>query len=203
MTIHGVCYRASVVCAAVLVVGLQGTAGAFETTQSVGPVLLSVYAPDWTWQKRDINILMVARNKGQEAATLSVELVLPVGQEDHFVYVGEKVKTLTAGPGEAVRAAFAGITAKDGVPTQQYVLALKIRAGDGDTTLEYPVQTIRGAAVNPGKWALYLPAGVALIWCAAFALALRRMSGAGAWRRSGPAVKTLPNQPGWVEDVDS
>lgn len=183
----------------VLAVCLPGGAFAFQQTYSLGNVDVAVYAPDWTWQKRDINILIVARNEGTQTEQISAALTLPEGKENDFSFAGEPVCTLVAAPKGIARAAFAGIAAKDGVPKQTYHFSIRLHAGNGDAVADYPVKTIRGAVVNSGNWALYLPAGVALAWCLAFAIALRRMAGPGAWRRAAEAIEPSADRPAWID----
>ena len=162
-------------------------AAALEITEQVGPVECSVYAPDWTWQKRDINILFVLRNTGTETENVSLDLRPPKDLENHFTYsqVGDTSPyphaRVTVLPGETIRHAFTGITARDGVPRQTYDFSIRLRTDTHKQAVAYPVKTIRGAAVNPGKWALYLPIGIALAWSVAFVYALRKMGGPRAW----------------------
>jgi hypothetical protein len=157
---------------------------ALEQRATVGAVEVSVYAPDWTWQKRDLNILFVLRDA---AAAVSIALVPPVGLEDHFTY-GQVAAggdypavEVSVPPGETVREEFTGITSRDGVPLQTYNFGIALRAGDAASVIAYPAKTIRGAVVSPGKWTLYLPVGLALVWSVAFVWALRKMSVPGAW----------------------
>jgi len=181
-------------------------ARAFTETREFGAVSLTAYAPDWTWQKRDVNILLIARNQGTSSAEVAVALGLPPGQAGHFAYEGPLEHTLRIAPGETVLQAFAGITALDRdavanpVPRQTYTFLIEAR-GEGDrAAIAYPVTTIRGAAVEPGAWALYLPAALALLWCAVFALALVLMAQPGAWRQPGAMATQSPEAPAWIEE---
>lgn len=162
-----------------------GTAVALTASGSAGGVAYTVYAPDWTWQKRDLNVLLVLQNPTGAAAEVSVELILPPENEGHFSYAGERAARVTLPPGGTLRHAFINITALDGVPLQTYDFALRIASGDEEARVAYPVRTIRGAAVSTGKWALFLPVGIALTWSILFALVLPRYAESGAWRKIG------------------
>lgn len=189
-----------------LVVGglcVSMNAVAYTAVQELGDVELTVYAPDWTWQKRDINILLVARNHGARGSLIKATLELPEtdspDQPPRFVYDGETRKTFTVRPGGEVREAFTGITAMGGVPTGAYTFTIRLAGPDAAAMMRYPVKTIRGAAVNPGLWAVYLPVAVALVWCIVFAVALLRMAAPGAWRKQPPPIAPPENPPPWVD----
>lgn len=160
---------------------IQPSARALTQTGSVGDLNFSVYAPDWTWQKRDINILAIFENTGAEDADVMLNLAFPPGKEDHFTYDGDLQTTLTVPSGETVRHAFTNILALDGVPRQLYDFELIVKRAGHETRVAYPVRTVRGAVVNPGKWALVLPGGIALAWCVVFALVVRRFAQPKAW----------------------
>ncbi len=178
----------SVLLCVVAVLAVAAPARAFTVQREWGGVSVTVHAPDWTWQKRDINILLIARNPGDVSVAIPMRCVLPEGLEDHFTWDGNRELTLTALPGETARACFSGITALDGVPTGDYAFAITLGTGASAQGIEYPVRTIRGAAVNPGPWALYLPALLALLWCVVFAGALVYMGGWRAWREHGEPI---------------
>jgi len=171
----------------------------------VGDVAFAVYAPDWTWQKRDVNVLVVLKNDGTAPVDALVEVVLPPGKHDDFVVDTSKNPeplhcAATLPPKETVRLGFTGITAKDGVPLQTYAFAVEITAGDRETAVAYPLRTIRGEVVGGSRWAaLLVPGGVALVWCVAFALLFRRFSKPGAWKKpSEPFAEPVDKEP-WID----
>lgn len=171
---------------------------AFEAAAALGNLSITVYAPDWTWQNRDINLLVVARNAGALPQTLSLTLHWPEGAEDNFRYAGEPVKSVTIPPGGTERVSFAGITAL--VRGREYRFRLVASASGEEACFEYPVKTIRGAVLGSGNGALYLPAGIALAWCIAFAVLLRRFAAPGAWRKPGPPITLPENPPAWIHE---
>lgn len=181
---------ATFIMAACIVAAFSGDARALSKTEQLGDIRVSVFAPDWTWQKRDINILATFENQGVAPVKAALSVQFPPGLETHFQFTGEPAVTLSLNPGETQRAAFTAITALDGVPCQEYAFALKARSGAETIRIPYPVRTIRGEVVNPGKWALYLPAGIGLVWSLVFALIIPRFAERGAWRRVLPAVET-------------
>ncbi|HOZ49106.1 MAG TPA: hypothetical protein PLO37_19630 [Candidatus Hydrogenedentes bacterium] len=174
---------------------------ALTTTGSLGEVAYAVYAPDWTWQKRDINVLVVLDNHGPRTADVYVGLVFPSRKADHFVYSGDTETVIQALPGESTRYAFTNIQARDGVPRQIYDFALTFSCGGVTTRVPYAVRTIRGAAVNSGQWALYVPLAIALVWSLVFACVLPRLAGRGAWRRPGEAVKSAEDREAWIDQT--
>lgn len=185
-----------------------GNAAAFSTTTDLGAgVSVSVYAPDWIWQDRDINILVVARNTGPVPVTVRLELVWPEGRATCFKYADETEKTLEAAPGQTAREAFAGITALEHgpggqpIPLEHYRFVLLMRGNGQEKAIPYPLSTIRGAVVAPGALALYLPAGIALAWCVVFYIALARMSDPWAWFRRRAERGDWPAPPDWVHET--
>lgn len=170
---------------ALVLFALTPSAAGLTSTQTLDALKVSVYAPDWIWQKQNINILVVLENTGSEALDASLSLSLPPGKEDHFTYEGGEAATLTVPAGGRVRHAFTNITARDGVARQEYVFALTVQAGGGALEIPYPVRTVRGAAVSPGKWAAFLPAGIAAAWCLVFMVVMARFSERRAWATPG------------------
>lgn len=166
---------------------------------SLDDLKYSVYAPDWTWQKRDINILVVLENTREESAEVGLKLVFPPGKEHHFRYDGERTIDLAVPGGKSVRHAFTNIVALDGVPRQVYDLELIVRYEGQEARVAYPVRTIRGAAVSPGKWALFLPGGVALAWCIVFLAVIRRFAKAGAWRIPAEPFRERDMLQPWIQ----
>lgn len=177
---------------------IQPDARALTQTGSVGDLRFSVYAPDWTWQKRDINILAIFENAGDIDAEVTLNLVFPPGKEEHFAYEGSRETTITVPSGETVRHAFTNILALDGVPRQVYDFELIVKCAGNETRVAYPVRTIRGAVVNPGKWALVLPGGIALAWCIVFALVVRRFAQPRAWLVPSAPVSEPDKVESWM-----
>jgi len=151
-------------------------------------VRVTIYAPDWTWQRQNVNVLVVAENESAAPRSVEIELVAPAGKEAHFEFNRATTLDLDVGPGETVRKAITDVYAKDDVPRQVYDFAFAIHGGGETLRVPYPLRTVRGAAVTSATWALYLPVIVALVWSVLFALILPRLSSRGAWRRAEPAV---------------
>lgn|GEM_PF-851238 len=177
---------------------IQPRAHALTRTGRVGDLNFSIYAPDWTWQKRDINILAILENAGDEDTEVVLNLVFPPGKEDPFAYDGERQATLTVPSAETVRYAFTNILSLDGVPRQVYDFELTVRCAGHEAHVAYPVRTIRGAVVNPGKWALVLPGGIALAWCIVFAAVVRRFAQPRAWLVPGAPVSEPDKAESWM-----
>ena len=183
---------------AAVVTGIQPDAHALTASRTLGDLNLTVYAPDWTWQKRDINVLVVLDNSGTDPAEATLSFQFPPGKEEHFAYDGEQSVSVTVPPGDTVRHAFTDIHAIDGVPRQVYGFTLNVIHAGRDAQIPYPVRTIRGAAVSPGKWALLLPGGIALAWCIVFATVVRRFAEPRAWRTpSAPVPEPERGEP-WM-----
>jgi len=160
---------------------------ALTETGALGDLRYSLYAPDWTWQGRDVNILAVFENGGSEPAEVTVRLILPPGKDDDFDYKGPEVVTATVPPGESIRKAFTNVTARVGFPRQEYQFAFEVACGDRSAHVPYAMRTIRGQAFSGGKYvALFVPAGVALVWCIVVALVMRRFANPGAWKTPSP-----------------
>jgi len=158
---------------------------AFALTQTgaLGELHYAVYAPDWTWQGCAVNVLAVFENRGSEPAEVTVRLVLPPGNENHFAYDGPASLTATVPPGGTVREAFTNIMALTGFPLLDYPFAFEIECAGQSARVAYPVRTIRGQVFSGGKYAaLFVPAGVALLWCIVVARVLRRFARPGAWK---------------------
>jgi hypothetical protein len=185
--------------ASLLVSGIQPRANALTEGGRLGDLKFAVHAPDWTWQKRDINVLAVLENEGNAPAEVAVSFELPSGKEDHFEYDGERSVSVTVPAGETVRHAFTGIHARDGVPRQVYEFTLSVSYEDREERVAYPVRTIRGAAVSPGKWALFLPGGIALVWCIVFAGVVRRFAEPRAWRVPSNPLPEPEKVESWIE----
>jgi len=154
-------------------------------------VHITIYAPAWTWQRQNVNVLVVAENESAAPRSIQIELLAPAGKEANFEFNNATTLDLEVAPGETVRKAITDIYAKDGVPRQVYDFTFAIRGGGETVQIAYPLRTVRGAAVTSATWALYLPVIVALVWSVLFALILPRLASRGAWRRAEPA--TLPS----------
>jgi len=177
---------------------VQHRAEAIEHSGTIGNVTFAVYAPDWTWQKRDINILVVLENGGAEAAEVALELVFPQGREDHFDYDGERRMSAVVPAGGSGRLAFTNILAVDGVPRQVYDFDVALSSDGRETNVAYAVRTIRGAVVSPGKWALFVPGGLALAWCIVFAFVVARFARPGAWLVPSAPVGEPEKAESWI-----
>ena len=88
------------------------------------------------------------------------------------------------------------------ISAQRYPLTLRVtrESTAAEVEVAYELQTIRGAAVNPGKWALYLPVGVALLFCIVFAMVIRRFEERGAWKRVSVPLTEAGDAPAWVNE---
>ncbi len=184
-------------------VGFMPRAAAFTESLHAGEVDVSFFAPDWIWQRREANILFVARNGGDVPVTVDVTLHLPEDREDHFTYRGKASRTLEVSPGESVRGAFAGVLARDGVPCRSYVFRLDVRTHGETKTLDYSLKTIRGAVVGTSTAAIALPVIIAFAFTLVFALVLNRLAERGAWRVKGAPVTSSEDRPGWIDEVPS
>lgn len=201
--------RRATFAAVVFVLGMAFPVAALVQSGELGKTQFTVYAPDWTWQKQDINILVVFENTSGEPVERTVELVVPEAFREHFGHRGGAsippdalVRTVMVSANETARTAITGITALDGFPLQRYPMELRIAADEEGQAREvmFELRTIRGAAVNPGKWALYLPVGVALAFCLVFALVISRFAAPGAWRRAGAPLTEPGGVPSWVHE---
>jgi len=173
-------------------------AHALTETGSVGDLRFAVYAPDWTWQKRDINVLVVLENTGRRPADVTLNLVFPPGKESHFRYETDPRVELIVPGRRTIRYAFTDIRALDGVPRQTYAFAIELGLDDRQVRVPYPVRTIRGAMVSPGKWALFAPGAVALAWCIVFAVVVGRMAPRSAWREPGAPTSAPEKTERWI-----
>ncbi len=184
------------------VLALMGSdAFAMTQTGTLAGVDYQVFAPDWTWQKRDINMLVVLSNRQEADVTVDLDLAFPESKEDHFSHAGQRAAQIIVPPHETVRHAFTAITALDGYPLQVYEFSLGLGVRGQDIAISYPVKTIRGAAVRPGQWALYLPAGLALLWSLVFMGVLPRFATRGAWRVPGKPVRVEEEPEAWIEQT--
>ncbi|MDX9976355.1 MAG: hypothetical protein RBU21_25495, partial [FCB group bacterium] len=158
----------------------------------------TIYAPDWTWQNREVNILVVLSGAGDKLQPVKLNLVFPEGKAEDFEYKG-KTEIATAIDGSMrERHAFVGIKPLSSAPRQVYPFQIRLQTAGGEAVVDYPLRTIRGAAVNPGVLAVLLPAGVAAAWCIVLLVALNKMAARGAWRTPSPQA-TEPEAPeAWI-----
>jgi hypothetical protein len=181
---------------------LSPSAVALTHETQLNDVMVTVFAPDWTWQNRDVNILLVLENEGEATREVFLGLALPAGQEDDFgLPEGSALThTTTMGPGDTVRQAFTKITAEPDAELQTYSFAIEVVVDGERTAIPYPLRTIRGAVSRGSVWvALLVPCGVALIWCVAFALALRRFAKPGAWKTPSGAFEEPEQKEPWID----
>jgi hypothetical protein len=102
-----------------------------------------------------------------------------------------------------MRLALTDILALDGVPRQVYDFDVVLSSGGRDVHVAYPVRTVRGAVVSPGKWALFLPGGLALAWCIVFAFVVARFARPGAWRVPSAPVGESEKAESWINQEPS
>ena len=193
---------------------LSVDAAALTAEGVVDNVAYSVYAPDWTWQNRDVNVLVVLENRSDTPRDVRVHFGIPPEKLADFGVGGKPVapdeaKTTAEaqlGPEESTRLAFTGITllavnaAGGKVPLGVYALSLAIESGEASAKVPYPLRTIRGQAFSGGRWvALLAPTAVALVWCLAFACALRRFAAAGAWKRPPNLLDEPEKKEPWID----
>ena len=162
-----------------------GKAVALEATGVLGDLSYAVYGPDWTWQKRDLNVMAVLQNTGVEPVVGILRMALPDTEPLPFATQQPLMQTFQVPAGETLRLAFTQIQASDLAPRGMHDLAIGISTYGNVAEIPYRVRTIRGAAMNPGKWALLLPVLLTVLWSALLFWVLRRMGGTGAWRTPG------------------
>ena len=198
----------------VAVFGLVAPAAqALAERGKLGDLAFTVYAPDWTWQKRNVNFLYVLENQAAMPAEVTVALEFPPGKESHFkVASGELHKAARPEDERSVltlsvevpargtrRCAMTDILAVDGVPRQVYGFDIVFRCGEDEARVAYLLRTVRGAAVSSAKSALYIPVVVALAWSVLFAVALARFAARKAWRTPNePIAASLDREP-WID----
>ncbi len=201
--------RIAVLLGAVLF-GAAIPAAALESEGDLAGIQFSIYAPDWTWQGRDVNVMAVFENPTAVAATCAIALEFDGEQVNHFGRNGAPitpdsgplVNEVSVPPGETRRIALTGITALNGFPRQVYPLTLRVDVNASETRIAYPMRTIRGQAFSEGRAiALGIPIGVALIFAVAFAAVLRKSGDPDAWK-TVPAPATVPEKPeSWINQI--
>jgi hypothetical protein len=171
-----------------------------------GKIHYSFYAPEWIWQRQNINILTVFESELPTTATVRATLGYPPYHADRFSYDGPTSSVLILGPGQSGRLAFANILALDKrqLPngeferfrTGDFVFQVDLQCeADGKTAsvlLHYPVKTVRGAIVNEGLLSTWLPVVLILLWCGLIFLIVPRMARRGAWRQSSDPIDEKP-----------
>jgi hypothetical protein len=163
---------------------------ALEESGLAGNLAYRIFAPDWTWQNRDINILLVLTNQDEsEALQGTIELLLPEGLSTHFSYKEATSLNFDIEARQTQRQAFTEITALPGFPLQDYVFSLVLRSGEEEIRVPYAVRTIRGALVHKGHWGvLLIPVGLSLLWSLIFVSVLRGFAKPGAWSRPSETI---------------
>jgi hypothetical protein len=164
-------------------------ATALEATGALGDLHYAIYGPDWTWQKRDINIMVLLDNTGSAPAIGMLRIALPETEPLPFVTEQPLVQPFEVPPGGTLRLAFTQIQATDQAKRGVYDLAIGLGTYGNVEQIPYRVRTIRGAAVSPGKWALLLPVLLTALWGAVMFVAMRRMAAPRAWATPGPAFQ--------------
>ena len=171
--------------------GAAMSADALESESDAAGVHFGVYAPDWTWQGRDINVMAVFENTSASPTTCAITLEIDSDHVDHFGRNGAPsspdsgplVSEVSVPPGETRRIALTGITALNAFPRQVYPLILRVSVDDADIRIDYPMRTIRGQAFSEGRViALGVPIRVALLFAVAFAAVLRKSGDSDAWK---------------------
>lgn len=161
-----------------------------------GRIAYWFYAPEWIWQRQNINIIIVFENGLATTATVTARLHFPPYHDDRFSYDGPTTQKLVLGGHERGRIAFANILALD-EKVQPDGERIRFRPGSFVFTVEfearadghsatarhfYAVRTVRGAIVRQGPWAMWLPVLLILGWCAIIFLVVPRMGLPGAWK---------------------
>jgi hypothetical protein len=179
-------------------------AAPFQSKVDVSGLQCIIFAPDWTWRGRDVNVLFVAANEGDTTREVRIALALPPGEGARFGRSGTPVswpkedllRTLDVPPDHTERLAFAGITPLPSLPLGAYPFQLTVMSGGDTVEIPFSVRIIRGQIIQGGQWvAVLVPVSVALVWCIAFAVALSRLAPAGAWKR--------PSQPMTEPETDA
>lgn len=184
---------------------------ALTESGTAGDVRFTVYAPDWTWQKQNVNVLFVLSNQGVTPQDVTVAIELPQGKESHFQRPtrteGDREvpapleREVRVSPGETVRQALTDIRALDGVPRQVYDFTVIVRCGEAVVRVPYSLATVRGAAVSSAKWALFLPVVVALVWSVLLAAGMLWTTERHAWLTPGKPVLIAGEREAWIDQT--
>lgn len=176
-------------------------AEALEHSGVAGDIAFSVFAPDWTWQNRAVNIMFVIENQGAQDAAVTIAMRLPEGQEADFASEPANLaQTVSVPAGATVRAALTGILARSGVPRQVYPCVLRIGSGGLAAEVPYPLRTIRGAVVSSARWAMYLPVATALCWAVVMAVVMALLTSRRAWLEPAAPVSEPTERPAWIDE---
>ncbi|MFP6581471.1 MAG: hypothetical protein VCD00_02830 [Candidatus Hydrogenedentota bacterium] len=160
------------------------SAQALTHTETINDLTITVYAPDWIWQKSAVNILITIENSGSTEESVHLALTPPDLHVDHFTIDPGIIQgtTLVIPADDSLRHAFTNIIALGHVERQVYDFSITATTDDQSVTVSYPLTTIRGPVVNTAKWAMMLPAIICAAWCLVFIVALRRFATPGAWK---------------------
>lgn len=187
-----------------LLTSLLSTVDAHALTHkdSLGDLRVTIYAPDWTWQKNAVNILVSMENVGDQPVTCSLELLLPQKHADHFLYDNRDSENsaVTVPPGATLRHAFTNIEALGDVDRQTYTFTINASTRADRLTVDYPLTTTRGPVVSGAKWATLLPVIICIIWCITFVVALTRFAKPGAWKTPGQLDLEQHDGESWIDE---
>lgn len=193
--------RATVLCAVLAAVQWAMPARALEHSAQVGHIAFSVFAPDWTWQNRTVNVMFVLENTGTVDARVEVSMHLAEGHETDFQAEPKNLgRTVDVPAGGTVRAALKDILARPGVPRQVYPCTLSVESGGAVAQIPYPLRTIRGAAVSSARWAMYLPVATTLCWAVVIAVVMDWLSSRRAWLKPAPPISEPDERPAWIDE---
>ena len=159
---------------------------AFTRTVEVNDLVFHLYGPDWIWQGRDVNLLIVAENRGGSARLARVVLV-SMGEKSYrpgFSYSGPDTLDFSVPPHGRAMSAFVGLTARKDVTLGRYTLPVSFSCDGISKRVENGVRIIRGEAVRPGLMVVVVPSLLAGLWCLVIVVYLSKVSGRGAWRVS-------------------
>jgi len=176
------------------------SASGLTKTKHLGHLKVTVYAPDWIWQKNAVNILIVLENEGSQPVDCSLDFLLPESLSDHFTYDADLIenKTIHVPALSTIRHAYTNIEALGNVELQTYPFQFRLASGRRSAIIEYPLTTIRGPLVNSAQWALYLPAMICLGCCMLFVLAGMKFSQRGAWKTSSEPIPEPDDLEDWI-----
>lgn len=177
-------------------------AEALEHSSAVGDIAFSVFAPDWTWQNRAVNVMFVLKNQGARDAEVTIALRLPEGKEADFkADSGNLATTVSVPAGATVRAALTDILARSGPPRQVYPCALSVGSGESAAEVPYPLRTIRGAVVSSARWAMYLPVAMTLCWAIVIAVVMTLLTSRRAWLEPAAPISEPNERPAWIDET--
>ena len=122
-----------VVCLLVLMSGLAGqpALGASGSLDVDGAsVRWAMYAPEWIWQRQNINIVFVLENTSAAPTTVTAQLDFPQFNPRAFGFEGPRSQSVVLAPGERGRIVFANILARD-----EFALAVDVRTKEEDVQI--------------------------------------------------------------------